>query len=82
MAVNKTTVDITITVATGSFITSCISILCGFFLIYVGAGGGGTGLSLEAGSIRVNFYSFLPGVAFALFGSLLAAWTVYRLVKK
>lgn len=82
MSVGRTTVDISIRTATGAFITSCISILCGFILIYVGAGAGNTGFSIEAKGVFINFYSFVPGVAFALFGSALAAWTVHRLIKK
>ncbi|MCR9393043.1 hypothetical protein NB526_21950 [Vibrio alginolyticus] len=78
----KTIVDISITTATWAFITACLSIFCGFFLIYVGSGNGLTELTIETDTLKINFFSFVPGVGFALFGSSLAAWTVHRLIKK
>ncbi len=79
---NPTTVHISLVTALGSFTTACISIICGFLLISGGTTYGETGLTLATKTLQVNFYSFVPGVAFAMFGASLAAWTVHRLIKK
>ncbi|AXH09538.1 hypothetical protein CP960_01420 [Malaciobacter halophilus] len=82
MSREKTTVDISITTARGSFITSCLCIICGFILMFVGSDNGLTELTVKTKDVTINFYSFVPGVVFTLFGAILAAWTVHRLIKK
>jgi len=79
---NPTAVHISLVTAIGAFATAGISIVCGFLLISSGTGNAETGLSINTASMQVNFYSFVPGVAFAMFGASLAAWSVHRLIKK
>lgn len=50
--------------------------------MFIGSDNGLTELTVKTKDVTVNFYSFVPGVVFALFGAILAAWTVHRLIKK
>jgi hypothetical protein len=40
---------------------------------------GGVALQVDAQAIKVNFYSFVPGVAFGLFGAAIA-WRALRVL--
>lgn len=66
---NPSTVHISIVTAIGAFAVSAVAIICGYLLIASGTYHGETGLSVSGGGWQVNFYSFVPGVAFAFFGA-------------
>jgi len=77
-----TTVHISIVTAIGAFFVSALSILFGYLLILNGTPHGEVGLSICGNGWHVNFFSFVPGVAFALFGSFIAWRALTTLIKK
>jgi hypothetical protein len=72
---------ITLCAIAGSFAVALLSIFLGYRLFVIGAAGGFKfGSTLDSGGVGVE--SILPGIAFALFGLVLSAWTVMRATKK
>ena len=65
----------------GAFVVSALSLLIGYKLFFYGATGafkfGATGGAVHV----VGLGSIAPGLAFALFGAVMAAWTLHKLVK-
>ena len=82
MIENPTTVHISIVTAIGAFFVSALSIFCGYLLILNGTPHGEVGISISGCGWNVNFYSLVPGVAFALFGAFIAWRTLTTLIKK
>ena len=61
-------VHISLVTAIGAFFVSALSLVLGFFLILHGTTGE-VALQVEYQTVKVNFYSLVPGVAFGLFGA-------------
>ena len=61
-------VHISLVTAIGAFFVSSLSLVLGFFLILHGTTGE-VALQIEYQTVKVNFYSLVPGVAFGLFGA-------------
>lgn len=78
---NVTTVHISIVTAIGAFFVSALSIFCGYLLILNGTSHGEVGLSISGDGWQVNFFSFVPGVAFAFFGAFIAWRALTTLIK-
>lgn len=72
---------ISIVVAVGAFIVAAESIYLGYLLFIAGAGGSFK-FTASSNAGTVGFESVAPGIALALFGACLAAWTVHRLIAK
>jgi len=81
MLENPTTVHISLSVAMGAFAVSALSLVLGFVLIEHGTAGP-MSLELKTGMLTVNFYAFVPGLGFALFGAFIAWKAVDSLIKK
>jgi len=71
MANGPSPVHISIVTAIGAFAVSALAIWCGYLLIQSGAAGG-LEVSVEVRGIKVNFFTYLPGIAFAAFGAAIA----------
>ena len=68
---NPTTVHISLVTAISAFSVSALSLILGYFLIVQGTTGS-VSLQLATPTFTVNFYAFVPGVAFGLFGATIA----------
>ena len=71
MANGLTTVHISIVTAIGAFAVSALAIWCGYLLIESGTAGV-LQVSVEARGVKVNLFTYIPGIAFALFGAAIA----------
>ena len=71
MLKDLTTVHITLLTALCAFGVAALALIIGCFLILHGTTGE-VALQVTSKAVQVNFYSFVPGVAFALFGALIA----------
>ena len=71
---------ISIVTATGAFAVSLLCIYLGFRLFVIGATGGFK-FSGSDGKNTVGFESVAPGLAFAFFGAIVAAFAIYKLVE-
>lgn len=78
---NPSTIHISIITSIGSFIVSGLSIYCGYLLILHGTTGI-TSIEVVTQTVKVNFFSFVPGVSFALFGAGIAWKALNVLIKK
>jgi hypothetical protein len=65
------TVCISLTTAVGSFALAALSIVLGYLLI-VGGATGEFRFTFTAGQVELNRFAFLPGLAFAAFGMIIA----------
>ena len=68
---DATIVHISLLTSLCAFVVSALSIFLGYLLILHGTTGA-VALQLSSKFFQVNFYSFVPGVAFALFGAAIA----------
>jgi hypothetical protein len=71
MLKNPTIIHISVITAIGAFSVSALAIFLGFMLIEHGTTGS-VALEFKIAGGSVNFYSFVPGVAFGLFGAAIA----------
>jgi putative exporter of polyketide antibiotics len=74
-----TTVHISLTTAVGSFLLSGLSLVLGYLLI-VGGATGSFDFTFTAGEVRVNLFAFVPGIAFAGFGMVIAVVAIRALM--
>lgn len=74
-----TTVHISLTTAVGSFLLSALCIILGYLLI-VGGSTGQFEFTFTAGSVQLNLYAFVPGLAFAGFGMVIAVVAIRALM--
>jgi hypothetical protein len=70
---------ISIVAAIGAFLVALQSIYLGYRLFLAGATGDFK-FKASMGGGSVGLKSIAPGLAFALFGAIVAFWTVYRLL--
>ena len=78
---NPSTVHISIITSIGAFVVSGLSIYCGYLLILHGTTGV-TSIEIVTSAVKVNFYSFIPGVSFATFGCAIAWKALNVLIHK
>lgn len=81
MANGVNPVHISIVTAVGAFSVSALMIWCGYLLIQSGASGV-VELSVEARGVKVNFFTYIPGIAFGLFGAAVAWRALSVLIRK
>ena len=76
-----TTVHISLLTALCAFGVSALALLLGYFLILHGTSGE-VALQVSSKLVQVNFYSFVPGVAFALFGAAISWRALSVLIRR
>lgn len=81
MIKDPTTVHISLVTAVGAFFVAALSLTLGFFLILHGTTGE-VALQVKSQALEVNFYSFVPGVAFGLFGAGIAWRALSVLIRR
>lgn len=74
-----TTVHISLTTAVGSFALAALSIVLGYLLI-VGGTTGQFKFTFIAGPVHLNLFAFVPGLAFAAFGMIIAVVSIRALM--
>lgn len=76
-----TLIHISLVTAIGAFFVSALSLFLGFFLILHGTTGE-VALQIEYQTVKVNFYSLVPGVAFGLFGAAISWRALSVLIRR
>jgi len=71
MSGGPTTVHITLLVTVGAFSVAALALILGFFLIEHGTTGA-MSLEIQSGNVKVNLFTFVPGVGFGFFGAAIA----------
>jgi len=74
-------VHISIVTAVGAFAVSALAIWCGYLLIQSGATGA-VELTIEARGVKVNLFTYIPGIAFGLFGAAIAWRALSVLIRR
>ncbi|MHB1992472.1 hypothetical protein [Metallibacterium scheffleri] len=73
------TVYISLTTAVGAFALAALSIVLGYLLI-VGGATGEFKFTFTAGPVQLNLFAFVPGIAFAAFGMIIAVVAIRALM--
>lgn len=81
MLENPTTVHISLFAAFGAFAVSGLSIVLGYLLIKDGTFGP-MSFEFQSGDMKVNLYTFVPGLGFAFFGAAIAWKALSALIRK
>ena len=72
-------VHISLTTAVGAFVLSALSIVLGYLLI-VGGATGEFKFTFTAGTVQLNLFALVPGLAFAAFGMIIAVVAIRALL--
>jgi hypothetical protein len=81
MANGPSPVYISIVTAIGAFSVAALAIWCGYLLIQSGTSGA-LEVSVEVRGVKVNFFTYIPGIAFGLFGAAIAWRALSVLIKR
>lgn len=73
------TIHISLITAVGAFGLAALSIVLGYLLI-VGGATGEFRFTFTAGLVQLNMYAFVPGIAFAAFGMIIAVVAIRALM--